>query len=128
MGDLVLGRHGSGPQPIPLCPDHGGQGFGPQCSHPSCPKVMFSLNRRLSSRSSWVMWHHFSLQAQEVTGEGAQSPLRPSRSPPALPYRCQRHPGVALLTQEPLALRFHRARPSPSTLPERPHTLFYHPS
>lgn len=34
-------------------------------AYPSCPKVMFSLNRKLSSRSSWVMWHHFSLQMYE---------------------------------------------------------------
>lgn len=54
------------------------------CSHPSCPKVMFSLNRRLSLRSSWVMWHHFSLQAQG-TGEGSRMPSRSpaSHSPPA---------------------------------------------
>lgn len=42
-------------------------------TYPSCPKVMFSLNRRLSSRSSWVMWHHLSLQAQEGQ-RGASSP------------------------------------------------------
>lgn len=44
--------------------------------HPSCPKVMFSLKRRLSFLSSWVMWHHFSLKAQ-VTGEGLRTPSHP---------------------------------------------------
>lgn len=38
---------------------------------------MFSLNRRLSSRSSWVMWHHFSLWAQEGQ-DGLQNGLGPS--------------------------------------------------
>lgn len=38
------------------------EGRSPCPAHPSCPKVMFSLKRRLSSRSSCVMWHHFSLQ------------------------------------------------------------------
>lgn len=38
-----------------------------QChaTHPSWPKVMFSLNLELSSFSSWVIWHHFSLQVQK---------------------------------------------------------------
>lgn len=63
-------RHGFARPPSPL--GHERRGFGPQHSYPSCPNVMFSLKRRLSSRSSWVMWHHFSLQAQ-VTGEGVQS-------------------------------------------------------
>lgn len=37
-------------------------------AHPSCPKVMFSLKRRLSSLSSCVMWHHFSLQGTSPPG------------------------------------------------------------
>lgn len=69
------------PPPHPL--GHEGRGFGPQCSHPSCPNVMFSLKRRLSSRSSWVMWHHFSLQAQ-VTGQGVQSAAASPATRPAL--------------------------------------------
>lgn len=31
-------------------------------SHPSWPKAMFSSILELSSLSSWVMWHHFSLE------------------------------------------------------------------
>lgn len=38
---------------------------------------MFSLKRRLSSRSSWVMWHHFSLWTQEGQ-DGIQNGLGPS--------------------------------------------------
>lgn len=49
--------------------------------YPSCPKVMFSLNRRLSSRSSWVMWHHFSLQTskQILYREASTPPSRPTK-------------------------------------------------
>lgn len=42
--------------------------LSPRPAHPSCPKVMFSLKRRLSSRSSCVMWHHFSLQGTSPFG------------------------------------------------------------
>lgn len=123
---LTLSPHGhcgwESPQPVwasasALCPaslsegDPGsrGRGSGP-CSYPSCPKVMFSLNRRLSSRSSCVMWHHFSLQAQG-TGEGVQSATAPSHSPPGSDLRRQRYPRRA----SP-----HRKPTCAPTLPEGP--------
>ena len=65
-------------------------------THPSCPKVMFSLNRRLSSRSSWVMWHHLSLQEQG--GQRGASGPRPRRS--TLP--CSDLQVLASLTQRGL--------------------------
>lgn len=46
-------------------------GIPDQChaTHPSWPKVMFSLNLELSSFSSWVIWHHFSLNVQKQGGQ-----------------------------------------------------------
>lgn len=84
----------SAPGPArPAFSSRGARGGG---THPSCPKVMFSLNRRLSSRSSWVMWHHLSLQAQEGQ-QGASGP-RPRRS--TLP--CSDLQVLASLTQRGL--------------------------
>lgn len=71
-------------------------------AHPSCPKVMFSLKRRLSSRSSWVMWHHFSLQGMSQCGTtlsplSPQDPLSASPHPGPRCWRTGRH-------QEPLGV------------------------
>lgn len=71
---------------------------------------MFSLNRRLSSRSSCVMWHHFSLQAQG-TGKGIQSATAPSHCPPCSDLWRQRYPRVASPYRKPTSV---------PTLPEGP--------
>lgn len=62
-GDTVSHHPWQGPTVLSLRP-----------AHPSCPKVMFSLKRRLSSRSSCVMWHHFSLQGTSPFGTTVPPP------------------------------------------------------
>lgn len=79
-------------------------GWSPCPAHPSCPKVMFSLKRRLSSRSSCVMWHHFSLQGTSQSGttlspRPPQDPLSASSRPGPRCWRTGGHrepPGVVL--------------------------------
>lgn len=68
-------------------PRQGPTALSPRPAHPSCPKVMFSLKRRLSSRSSCVMWHHFSLQGTSPFG------TTDPPGPPASPSPCHQGHG-----------------------------------
>lgn len=57
--------------PVLLSLVHNSQNLGEQSSsHPSWPKAMFSSILELSSLSSWVMWHHFSLEHRTEHGWG----------------------------------------------------------
>lgn len=118
---LTLSPNGHSPHPVwasasaPLpcfsfCGRPGVPGLGLRpCPYPSCPKVMFSLKRRLSSRSSCVMWHHFSLQAQGAGGRSERHCAWPL--PPLLYPTGQWYPRRASPHRKPISV---------PTLPEGP--------